>query len=318
LANGVGEQPLVTQASGYVLRVPPERLDARRFEALLEQGRRELASGDPQRAAATLREGLALWRGPALADFAFESFAQREIARLEELRLVALESRIEADLALGQRDELVAELEALVAANPYREGMRAQLMLALYRCGRQAEALESYRHARRTFVEELGIEPGPRLQELESAILRHHTSLEAPAGEAPRVAAERRTRSVTRPWRGEPRWALVLPAALVVVIAAVVVAVLAGRNPSKLSLTPVKLVGDSVAVIDPHSAAVVGEVPVGGRPTGTAVGEGSVWVATATTTRSCGSTRDHEGLLVRSGFPSSRQAWPSAQAASGS
>ena len=144
LADGTGDQILRTQAAGYVLSVRPERLDARRFETLLERGRRELASRDAERASATLHDALALWRGPALADLAFEPFAQTEIARLEELRLTALAARIEADLTLGRQDSLVAELETLVAAHPYREGLRAQLMLALYRSGRQAEALETY------------------------------------------------------------------------------------------------------------------------------------------------------------------------------
>ena len=181
------------QAAGYVLRVPPERLDVRRFEDLLEQGRRELASGQTERASLTLRDALALWRGPALADLAFEPFAQTEITRLEELRVAALEARIEADLALGRQDSLVAELETLVSAHPYREGLRAQLMLALYRSGRQAEALETYRRARRTFSEELGIEPGLRLRELEGAILRHDSSLETPG---PRCRGpEKRSRS---------------------------------------------------------------------------------------------------------------------------
>ena len=135
---------MLTETTGYVLHVPPEGFDARRFETLLETGRRQLASGESARASVTLRDALALWRGPALADLAFEPFAQSEIARLEELRLTAIESRIEADLALGRPETLVAELETLVAAHPYREGLRAQLMLALYRSGRQAEALETY------------------------------------------------------------------------------------------------------------------------------------------------------------------------------
>ena len=151
LADGTGEQVLLTHAAGYVLSVRPEQLDARRFETLLERGRRELASGDAEGASATLHDALALWRGSPLADVAFEPFAQSEIARLEELRLTAIEARIEADLALGRHDSLVAELENLVAVSPYREGLRAQLMLALYRSSRQAEALETYRRARRTF-----------------------------------------------------------------------------------------------------------------------------------------------------------------------
>lgn len=275
LVEGAGEQLLVTQAAGYVLSVRPEGLDARRFEALLERGRRELASGEAERASLTLRDALALWRGPALADLAFESFAQTEIARLEELRLAALEARIEAELVLGRQDSLVAELETLVAAHPYREGLRAQLMLALYRSGRQAEALETYRRARRTFSEELGIEPGPRLQELEGAILRHDSSLEAPGPEALR-REEAWTETVLEKRRLPPRGILALAAVLGLVIAAAVVA--AVRELSDGSSVPAQLAGESVAVIDPGTGTIVGEIPVGGRPAGPAVGEGSVWV----------------------------------------
>jgi DNA-binding SARP family transcriptional activator/streptogramin lyase len=275
LAGGNGEQPLLTEAAGYVLHVPPEGLDARRFETLLEKGRRQLASGDPVRASVTLRDALALWRGPALADLAFEPFAQSEIGRLEELRLTAIENRIEAELALGRQDALVAELESLVAAHPYREGLRAQLMLALYRSGRQAEALETYRSARRTFSEELGIEPGPRLQQLEGAILRHDPSLETPAPEPPSGGEGEWSKPVRRR-RFLTRWTVASVVALVLVIAAVAVA--ASRDSPDHSPMPVKLAGDSVAVIDPDTNAILGEIPVGGRPTGPAVGEGSVWV----------------------------------------
>ena len=135
---------LVTQGRGYLLRVEPGELDLERFQAVLEAGRRELASGDPERAADMLRAGLELWRGPALADFAYEAFAQAPIAQLEELRLGAVEDRVEADLALRRHQQLVGELTALVKQNPLRERMRTQLMLALYRCGRQAEALAAF------------------------------------------------------------------------------------------------------------------------------------------------------------------------------
>ena len=275
LVGGDGEQPLLTEAAGYVLHVPPEGLDARRFETLLETGRRQLASGETAGASMTLRDALALWRGPALADLAFEPFAQSEIARLEELRLTAIESRIEADLALGHPDALVAELETLVAAHPYREGVRAQLMLALYRSGRQAEALETYRRARRTFSEALGIEPGPGLQQLEGAILRQDPSLEAPAPEPPSGADGEWSKPVRRR-RILTRWTVASVVAVVLVIAAALVA--ASRDSSGHTQVPVKLAGDSVAVIDPDTNAILGEIPVGGRPTGPAVGEGSVWV----------------------------------------
>src|SRR5262249_26066865 len=129
--------------------------------------------GEAEAAAVTLADALSLWRGPPLAEFGSAPFAPAESLRLQELRVSTLEDRIEADLALGRDDDLVGELETLVAEHPFRERLCGQLMLALYRCGRQAEALEVYRKTRRRLVEGLGIEPGPALQELEQAILRH-------------------------------------------------------------------------------------------------------------------------------------------------
>jgi len=168
---------IATRAPGYELELDPDRVDVGRFSRLGQEGRVALEGGDAAAAEGAFREALALWRGPALADFLYEPFAQTEIARLEELRTVTLEERIEADLALGRHAELVSELEALVAAQPLRERPRAQLMLALYRSGRQADALAAYRTARQTLVEELGIDPGPELRELEAAILRQDESL---------------------------------------------------------------------------------------------------------------------------------------------
>jgi len=172
-----GSEALVTRAPGYLLEVGPGELDAERFVRLAGVGRQALAQGDAVGAAATLGAALALWRGPALADFAYEPFAQGEIARLAEARLTALEERLEADLALGRHGELVGELEALVTAHPLRERLRGQLMLALYRSGRQAEALEAYQETRRILVEELGIEPSPPLRELHAAILNQEPAL---------------------------------------------------------------------------------------------------------------------------------------------
>ena len=183
-ALGPGGEMLLTRAPGYVLHAEPDLIDARRFERLLAEGRAAQAAGNAERAAGALRAGLGLWRGPALADVAYEPFVQGEIARLEELRLVALEERIDADLALGGHAELVGELEALVAEHPLRERMRGQQMVALYRSGRQADALASYRDARRALVDELGIEPSRALQDLESAILRQDLSLEPPVSRA--------------------------------------------------------------------------------------------------------------------------------------
>ena len=165
LRKVLGKDVLQTQAPGYVLRVEPDQLDVGRLQRLREQGK--------------LHEALALWRGPPLAEFTYQRFAQSEIERLEELRLVCLEERIERDLEEGRDAELVGELEVLVRQHPLRERLREQLMLALYRSGRQAEALEAYQAARRTLVEELGIEPSRALQALEKAILNQDPSLDA-------------------------------------------------------------------------------------------------------------------------------------------
>jgi DNA-binding SARP family transcriptional activator len=167
---------LATRAPGYVLRVEPSELDLVRFEQLAGEARRAA----PGSAARKLREALALWRGPALADLAYESFAQVEIARLEEMRLTVLEQRIDADLALGRHADSIGELEALVARYPLRERLRYQLMLALYRSARQAEALDAYRAARSELSEELGLEPSEELKQLEQAILRQDPALDLP------------------------------------------------------------------------------------------------------------------------------------------
>ena len=170
----LGKERLQTKAPGYLVRVDADELDLARFEGLREEGR--------------FREGLALWRGPALAEFAHQRFAQAEIGRLEELRLACLEESIDQDLAAGRHAELVGELEPLVNEHPLRERLRGQLMLGLYRSGRQAEALEAYQSARRALVDELGIEPGRELRELHQAILRQDDSLDlvqAEPGEEP-------------------------------------------------------------------------------------------------------------------------------------
>ncbi|MFL5853421.1 MAG: BTAD domain-containing putative transcriptional regulator [Solirubrobacteraceae bacterium] len=168
---------LLTRPPGYLLRVEPEGLDLQRFERLVGQGRAALAEGSAATAGERFHEALALWRGPALADLAFAPFAQAEIGRLEDRRLDAVCDRIEADLALG-RGGVVGELEALVAEHPLRERLRGQLMLALYRSGRQAEALAAYQDARRALVDGLGLEPGRELRELEQAILRQDPGLD--------------------------------------------------------------------------------------------------------------------------------------------
>ena len=175
LRKALGTDAIVTGRAGYELRVDPGGVDLHRFEALLAEAR----GADPAAASALLQEALGLWRGPPLADFAYASWAQGEIGRLGELRLYALEDRIDAELALGRAGELVGEIERLIAEHPLSERLRGQLMLALYRSGRQGEALAAYRAARETLVETLGIEPGAALRRLEHAILDQDPALDA-------------------------------------------------------------------------------------------------------------------------------------------
>jgi predicted ATPase/DNA-binding SARP family transcriptional activator len=169
---------LRTQGRGYVLEVAPEEVDLERFRVLAERGRDALAAGSPDDAATVLGEALGIWRGPPLAEFAYESFAQGVIAQLEELHVAALEDRVEAGLALGRSRELVGELRDLVARHPLRDRPHGQLMLALYRSGRQAEALEVYQAFRVQLAEQLGLDPGPRLRALEMQILEQAPSLD--------------------------------------------------------------------------------------------------------------------------------------------
>jgi DNA-binding SARP family transcriptional activator len=184
LRRALGADVLETRAPGYVLSVAQDQIDARRFERSLVEARRL----PPAERREQIEQALGLWRGAALAEFAFDDFAQAEIRRLEDLKLVAIEQRIKADLELGRHGEVVGELEALVRDHPLRETLRSLLMLALYRAGRQAEALEVYQDARARFVDELGIEPGPELKRLQSEILRHEAGLAAEG--TPAVADE--------------------------------------------------------------------------------------------------------------------------------
>ena len=168
-----------------IIGVGIDVVDLARFESLVAQAREQ---ADPGERSVCLRAALALWRGTPLAELGDRELAEREIARLEEVRLAAIEDRVEADMALGSHAELVPELEALVAEHPFRERLRGQLMLALYRCGRQAEALAAYQETRRALIDHLGIEPAPTLRELERRILNQDPSLEVQARrEAPLV-----------------------------------------------------------------------------------------------------------------------------------
>jgi DNA-binding SARP family transcriptional activator/class 3 adenylate cyclase/tetratricopeptide (TPR) repeat protein len=189
LRKALGDGRLHTIHGGYVLEVEVESLDLDRMEDLVQRGRQALSAGDAAVASSTLAEALRLWRGAPLAEFRYADWAQPEIARLEEQRLAILEDRIEAELALGHHGGLVGELEALVHEHPLRERLRGQLMVTLYRSGRQAEALDVYQDARRALVDELGIEPGRSLRELEQAVLRQDPGLDLPTEEPPEPAA---------------------------------------------------------------------------------------------------------------------------------
>ena len=185
-----GAVTIATSTAGYSLDLEPEAVDAIRFERLSALGRRLLAEGDAEAAARVFEEGLALWRGPALADVADDDFERGDRTRLDELRLMTIEQRIEAELALGRHDTAIADLERLTTEHPLREHLRVLQMLALYRAGRQADALRAFQAARSFLGDELGLDPGPELQELEGAILRQDPSLDAPG-----TAIESRSRS---------------------------------------------------------------------------------------------------------------------------
>ena len=176
--RGEPNRVLVTRAPGYLLAIEPDDLDLTRVERLREEAGQVRARGDAAASRAKLGEALSLWRGQPLADFAYEPFAQAAIARVEGLRLAVIEERIDIDLELGGHGDLVGELEELVAQHPVRERFRAQLMLALYRSGRQADALEVYQDAHRALTGELGIDPGRELRELQQAILRQDPELD--------------------------------------------------------------------------------------------------------------------------------------------
>jgi DNA-binding SARP family transcriptional activator len=228
LRKALGRERLTTQKPGYVLGVEQRELDLHRFELLLGEGREALADGNAEAAARTLTGALDLWRGPALAEFEYQAFAQSAISRLEELRLAAVEERIEAELALGRHADLVGELESMVEKHPLRERARGQLMVALYRCGRQAEALGSYQQARRKLVDELGIDPSPALQALHKQVLNQDAGLDWSP----------------RPARGRDREARPLERAILVLIRGdgELSSLLALAKPLSASLSPHELI----------------------------------------------------------------------------
>ena len=264
LRKALGDGLLVTRGRSYLLQTAPGGVDIEQFDALVAEGRRALQDGDARVASDRLGGALGLWRGPPLAEFAYDPFAQGEIARLEEQRLGALEDRIDANLALGEDAALVGELDALVREFPLRERLRAQLMLALYRSGRQAESLAMYRDARETLVAELGLEPGRSLQELEQAILRQDPQLGASVRRAPRPPAPRR-----------PALLIGLSGLLLACAAAAagIVALTAGGGGGR-----VEVLGSGVAAIGSGTGRLASLTETLTAPSNVAVGEGGVWV----------------------------------------
>jgi len=263
LRRALGDGLLITRGHGYLLQTAPDQLDVDRFEALVDAGRTALGEGNARRASERLREALVLWRGPPLADFAYEPFAQAEAARLEEERLAALEDRIDADLTLGRHAALVGELESLVREHPLRERLQGQLMLALYRSGRQADALERYQQARSKLTDELGIEPGRDLQELERRILNHDPELGGPSRRLPHPPARRRGA------------VLLTLGGLILAGAAVAAIVSLGGGTSSAPVLPAV---DRVGMIDPRTGALVASVSVPGEPARLATDGRELWV----------------------------------------
>ena len=258
----LGKERVQTRSPGYLLKVGEDELDLDRFRRLQEQGE--------------LVEALALWRGPPLADFGYQRFARTDIARLEDLRLACEEERIERDIQAGGHAELASELEALVAENPVRERLRGQLMLVLYRSGRQAEALEAYQNARRTLVEQLGIEPSRELRELHQKILNQDPGLDlgVPMTDSKSSATvtvlEPGPRLLTR----RVRWLLLVGAVLVLgSVAALLLEVLGSGGNHAVVVAP-----NSLGVIEASSGKVIAATPVGDTPTSVVVARDAVWV----------------------------------------
>jgi YVTN family beta-propeller protein len=253
---------VVTRSGGYALEVGGDEVDLRMFERLVAEGRELSTAGNAAAARDCFVSALALWRGPALSELAGTDYGRIEIDRLEELRLLALEGRLDAELQLGRAADVVPELEALVRQHPLRERVRAQLMLALYRAGRQSEALEVYRDGRRRLTEELGLDPGPALQELERAILTQDPALEGQPRRA-LVSAQRRGPLL-----------MAGSAALLIVVTVGIALQLGGGEAGLASVAP-----NTAAVIDPGHGRVVAQIPVGIRPGPIVASDDAVWVA---------------------------------------
>jgi YVTN family beta-propeller protein len=269
----LGADRIERRAPGYVVRLEPGELDLERFETLLEQGRAAAATGDAATASEVLRQALGLWRGPALADLLYEPFAAGEAERLEERRILALEERIDADLALGRGPELVSELERLVSEEPFRQRLLGQLMLSLYRAGRQADALAAYEAGRQRLAEELGLEPGPQLGLLERQILGHEPSLGGQRAPSRPDEPPRQKGRVVRHSR-RIRYALLMVVAIALSVALGLWLAGSLRGRSSTAFVGVNHLGVLSA-----GGHLLGDVSVGGSPAGVANGRGATWVS---------------------------------------
>ena len=259
LRKALGEGVVETTAAGYRISLEGAERDIDRVEALRDQARDRSAKD----AAALLRDALALWHGPALADLRYEDAIAADVARFDELRLVTLEDRIDLDLQLGREAQLVSELEAAVHEHPLRERLRASYMLVLYRLGRQADALAFYRDGRRILGDELGLEPGPELRDLERRILEQDPSLSVPA--QPSAATPRRS------------GLLIGLAGVLLLAAAAGAAAIVIRGGSGEEITAVR--GDAAVALDSSSGGVEQVVAVRGSPVAAAASADRVWIA---------------------------------------
>jgi ABC-type transport system substrate-binding protein/DNA-binding SARP family transcriptional activator len=289
LQDGSARQVLLTKPPGYLLDVGRDRVDAFRFEELVEKATAAAGRGDDGMAAAVLRDALGLWRGDALADVSEAPFALTAARRLADRRLLARERRIEADLRLGHAQDLVAELEALAAAHPYHEPFHQQLMLALYRSGRQTDALAAFRRARVLLVDELGIEPRPELRQLEQAILRQDPELQQRPAAGARLRSEGHPPPRALPGSAQPprraarratrRRRALVAAGLALAVAGTGVLVALQHSASGAYVPAPDTHANAVVFVDPTRTAVLGQADTHGRPAGIAAGFGRLWVA---------------------------------------
>jgi YVTN family beta-propeller protein len=272
-ALGGNGMQLVTKTNGYSLQADGDQLDLHRFDTLVAEGRRQLAGGDSEAAAESLARALDLFRGPPLDDLAFLPFAQPEAGRLEELRLSALQDRIEAELESGRDGDLIGELSMLAKEHPFVERIHGQLMLALYRAGRQAEALDTYRRLRRTLVDELGIEPSSSLRELHQAILQQE-----PLRGARPLPSEGVTSHPAPGRTGRRRTSVAVIGCIAVLgVLGLMIQSLLDDSGARGGLTT----GNSVAVLDSADGGFDGEAGLPGSPADVARGSGAIWVSQA-------------------------------------